>query len=178
MCDEDGRRIPYMCANETSFNQKFRVCDWNYNVDCASSPDWWDIDCITRAEVPVLLRIICPQVLSQRPHLQNWPSQEHHWAVQRQEEEEPGQPQGGGETVGEGGRKGGRGRSDWLHRALLISVSRERHWVHRAYQPETVRSPELLLSAVCPVYICLFLFICYSLIIRLVYSFCKKDLKS
>ena len=40
MCDEDGRRIPYMCANETSFNQKFRVCDWNYNVDCASSPDW------------------------------------------------------------------------------------------------------------------------------------------
>ena len=43
MCDEDGRRIPYMCANETSFNQKFRVCDWNYNVDCASSPDWWEI---------------------------------------------------------------------------------------------------------------------------------------
>ena len=42
MCDEDGRRIPYMCANETSFNQKFRVCDWNYNVDCASSPDWWE----------------------------------------------------------------------------------------------------------------------------------------
>ena len=40
MCDEDGRRIPYMCANETSFNQKFRVCDWNYNVDCESSPDW------------------------------------------------------------------------------------------------------------------------------------------
>ena len=43
MCDEDGRRIPYMCANETSFNQKFRVCDWNYNVDCASSPDWWAV---------------------------------------------------------------------------------------------------------------------------------------
>lgn len=40
MCDEDGRRIPYMCGNETSFNQKFRVCDWNYNVDCESSPDW------------------------------------------------------------------------------------------------------------------------------------------
>ena len=45
MCDEDGRRIPYMCANETSFNQKFRVCDWNYNVDCASSPDWYLILC-------------------------------------------------------------------------------------------------------------------------------------
>ena len=45
MCDEDGRRIPYMCGNETSFNQKFRVCDWNYNVDCASSPDWWVTQC-------------------------------------------------------------------------------------------------------------------------------------
>ena len=40
MCDEDGRRIPYMCGNNTSFNQKFRVCDWNYNVDCPNSPDW------------------------------------------------------------------------------------------------------------------------------------------
>ena len=42
MCDEDGRRIPYMCGNNTSFNQKFRVCDWNYNVDCPNSPDWSD----------------------------------------------------------------------------------------------------------------------------------------
>lgn len=47
MCDEDGRRIPYMCANETSFNQKFRVCDWNYNVDCASSPDWYYLNDLT-----------------------------------------------------------------------------------------------------------------------------------
>jgi len=47
MCDEDGRRIPYMCANETSFNQKFRVCDWNYNVDCASSPDWFYLNDLT-----------------------------------------------------------------------------------------------------------------------------------
>jgi len=47
MCDEDGRRIPYMCANETSFNQKFRVCDWNYNVDCASSPDWYFLNDLT-----------------------------------------------------------------------------------------------------------------------------------
>ena len=29
-----------MCGNNTSFNQKFRVCDWNYNVDCPNSPDW------------------------------------------------------------------------------------------------------------------------------------------
>jgi len=47
MCDEDGRRIPYMCANETSFNQKFRVCDWNYNVDCESSPDWYYLNDLT-----------------------------------------------------------------------------------------------------------------------------------
>lgn len=47
MCDEDGRRIPYMCANETSFNQKFRVCDWNYNVDCAASPDWYYLNDLT-----------------------------------------------------------------------------------------------------------------------------------
>jgi len=47
LCDEDGRRIPYMCANETSFNQKFRVCDWNYNVDCESSPDWYYLNDLT-----------------------------------------------------------------------------------------------------------------------------------
>ena len=41
MCDEDGRRIPYMCGNETSFNQRFRVCDWSYNVDCQDSPNWY-----------------------------------------------------------------------------------------------------------------------------------------
>jgi len=47
LCDEDGRRIPYMCGNETSFNQKFRVCDWNYNVDCAASPDWYYLNDLT-----------------------------------------------------------------------------------------------------------------------------------
>lgn len=47
MCDEDGRRIPYMCGNNTSFNQKFRVCDWNYNVDCPASPDWFYLNDLT-----------------------------------------------------------------------------------------------------------------------------------
>jgi len=47
MCDEDGRRIPYMCGNNTSFNQKFRVCDWNYNVDCPNSPDWYYLNDLT-----------------------------------------------------------------------------------------------------------------------------------
>merc|ERR1711917_166280 len=52
LCDEDGRRIPYMCGNETSFNQKFRVCDWNYNVDCESSPDWYYLNDLTYREDP------------------------------------------------------------------------------------------------------------------------------
>lgn len=47
MCDEDGRRIPYMCANETSFNQKFRVCDWTYNVDCEEAPEWYYLNDLT-----------------------------------------------------------------------------------------------------------------------------------
>jgi len=47
LCDEDGRRIPYMCGNGTSFNQKFRVCDWNYNVDCEESPEWYYLNDLT-----------------------------------------------------------------------------------------------------------------------------------
>ncbi|XP_071536898.1 U-scoloptoxin(01)-Er1a-like [Panulirus ornatus] len=41
MCDEDGRRIPYMCANETAFNQQFRICDWKINFDCSSAHEWF-----------------------------------------------------------------------------------------------------------------------------------------
>lgn len=52
LCDEDGRRIPYMCGDETSFNQKYRVCDWNYNVDCAASPDWYYLNDLTYREDP------------------------------------------------------------------------------------------------------------------------------
>jgi len=47
MCDADGRRIPYICANETGFNQQYRVCDWNYNFDCNSSPDWYYLNELT-----------------------------------------------------------------------------------------------------------------------------------
>jgi len=47
LCDEDGRRIPYMCGSETSFNQRYRVCDWNYNVDCQASPDWYYLNDLT-----------------------------------------------------------------------------------------------------------------------------------
>lgn len=41
LCDAAGRRVPYMCDKMTAFNQKYRVCDWAYNVDCEASPDWW-----------------------------------------------------------------------------------------------------------------------------------------
>lgn len=38
MCDEEGNRIPHLCANETSFNQEYRICDWDYNFNCTESP--------------------------------------------------------------------------------------------------------------------------------------------
>ena len=40
LCDAQGRRVPYMCDKNTAFNQKFRVCDWAYNVDCEAAPNW------------------------------------------------------------------------------------------------------------------------------------------
>lgn len=40
MCDEDGRRVPHMCANDTSFNQEYRICDWEYNFNCSEAPMW------------------------------------------------------------------------------------------------------------------------------------------
>ncbi|KAH8379980.1 hypothetical protein KR009_008305 [Drosophila setifemur] len=41
MCDEEGNRIPHLCANETSFNQEYRICDWDYNFNCTESPVSW-----------------------------------------------------------------------------------------------------------------------------------------
>lgn len=40
MCNEEGRRVPHVCANETSFNQEFRICDWEYNFDCSEAHKW------------------------------------------------------------------------------------------------------------------------------------------
>ena len=36
-----------MCGKGSSFNQKFRVCDWNYNVDCDKAPDWYYLNDLT-----------------------------------------------------------------------------------------------------------------------------------
>ncbi|XP_044739496.1 U-scoloptoxin(01)-Er1a [Chrysoperla carnea] len=52
MCDEDGRRIPYICANETSFNQEFRICDWEYNFDCADATKWYYLNDLTYVTDP------------------------------------------------------------------------------------------------------------------------------
>uniref|UniRef100_R4FP10 Putative chitin binding peritrophin-a domain protein n=1 Tax=Rhodnius prolixus TaxID=13249 RepID=R4FP10_RHOPR len=52
MCDEDGRRIPYICANDTSFNQQYRVCDWDYNVNCQKSQEWYYLNELTYVTDP------------------------------------------------------------------------------------------------------------------------------
>ncbi|RXG73555.1 hypothetical protein Avbf_02756 [Armadillidium vulgare] len=52
MCDEDGRRIPHMCANDTGFNQQYRICDWSYNFDCSDSEKWFYLNELTYVTDP------------------------------------------------------------------------------------------------------------------------------
>ncbi|XP_017109997.2 uncharacterized protein ckd [Drosophila bipectinata] len=52
MCDEEGNRIPHLCANETSFNQEYRICDWDYNFNCTESPKWFYLNELTYATDP------------------------------------------------------------------------------------------------------------------------------
>ncbi|KAM7356400.1 cracked isoform 1-T3 [Cochliomyia hominivorax] len=52
MCDEEGNRIPHLCANETSFNQEYRICDWDYNFNCTESPKWFYLNELTYATEP------------------------------------------------------------------------------------------------------------------------------
>lgn len=40
MCNGEGKRVPHVCANETSFNQEFRVCDWRHNFECSKAHEW------------------------------------------------------------------------------------------------------------------------------------------
>ncbi|XP_068233976.1 uncharacterized protein [Palaemon carinicauda] len=37
ICQRDGRFDSFLCPNGTVFNQRFFVCDWWFNVDCAAS---------------------------------------------------------------------------------------------------------------------------------------------
>ncbi|CAG0920391.1 unnamed protein product [Notodromas monacha] len=52
LCDADGRRIPYICANETAFNQQYRVCDWAYNVNCEEASNWYYLNDLTYVTDP------------------------------------------------------------------------------------------------------------------------------
>lgn len=47
ICDNFGRRIPMICPNETAFNQEYRVCDWEYNVNCQDSVKWYHLNDLT-----------------------------------------------------------------------------------------------------------------------------------
>ncbi|XP_022693165.1 uncharacterized protein LOC111262846 isoform X2 [Varroa jacobsoni] len=50
MCDAFGRRIPHICPPLTLFNQKFRVCDWAYNVQCEEAIDHYYLNELTYEE--------------------------------------------------------------------------------------------------------------------------------
>ncbi|KAK9890984.1 hypothetical protein WA026_013322 [Henosepilachna vigintioctopunctata] len=47
MCDQNGRRVPHMCANDTTFNQEYRICDWHYNFNCSEAPMWYYLNELT-----------------------------------------------------------------------------------------------------------------------------------
>lgn len=36
-----------ICPNETAFNQEYRVCDWEYNVNCQDSVKWYHLNDLT-----------------------------------------------------------------------------------------------------------------------------------
>ncbi|XP_076333204.1 U-scoloptoxin(01)-Er1a-like [Tachypleus tridentatus] len=52
MCDVYGRRVPYICPNNTMFNQQYRVCDWSYSVDCSQAPKWFYLNELTYERPP------------------------------------------------------------------------------------------------------------------------------
>jgi len=38
LCQQDGRMDSFRCPTGTLFNQQYFVCDWWFNVECATSP--------------------------------------------------------------------------------------------------------------------------------------------
>ncbi|XP_046654828.1 uncharacterized protein LOC124348638 [Daphnia pulicaria] len=40
----DGRKFSFLCPNGTIFDQKVFVCNWYFNVDCAASKDFYDLN--------------------------------------------------------------------------------------------------------------------------------------
>ncbi|CAG7787168.1 unnamed protein product [Allacma fusca] len=43
-CVQGGQKYSFLCPNGTVFNQQFRVCDWWYNVECATAPNLYNIN--------------------------------------------------------------------------------------------------------------------------------------
>ncbi len=44
MCQADGNFNAFLCPNGTIFNQQYFICDWWYNVDCASSQNFFSLN--------------------------------------------------------------------------------------------------------------------------------------
>ncbi|KAK4328819.1 hypothetical protein Pmani_000793 [Petrolisthes manimaculis] len=43
-CVPGGPLYSFLCPNQTLFNQVLRVCDWWFNVECSTSPDYYNIN--------------------------------------------------------------------------------------------------------------------------------------
>ncbi|KAG7168978.1 U-scoloptoxin(01)-Cw1a-like 20 [Homarus americanus] len=41
VCQDDGRMDSFLCPIGTVFNQQYFVCDWWFNVDCSSAPQFY-----------------------------------------------------------------------------------------------------------------------------------------
>ncbi|XP_054157580.1 U-scoloptoxin(01)-Er1a-like [Oppia nitens] len=52
ICDAFGRRVSMICPNETAFNQEYRVCDWEYNVNCPDSETFFYLNDLTYEKPP------------------------------------------------------------------------------------------------------------------------------
>lgn len=44
ICQDDGTQDSFLCPNGTVFNQMFFVCDWWFNVDCAASDQFFNLN--------------------------------------------------------------------------------------------------------------------------------------
>ncbi|XP_053630418.2 uncharacterized protein [Cherax quadricarinatus] len=44
ICQFDGRHDSFLCPNGTVFNQQYFVCDWWFNVDCATSEQFFHLN--------------------------------------------------------------------------------------------------------------------------------------
>ena len=46
------RKYSFVCPNGTVFDQKTFVCNWWYNVDCNSSPNFYGLNSLIGVGVP------------------------------------------------------------------------------------------------------------------------------